>query len=226
MPSKRSQQAMWDSQRTPHCPWCGQEDTKFHRYFSCAATATVRAPFQFLMDELNTLDTLWPELPVLFVSPEEDFRTVFQFALHEHEPDPHLVSEIQQSADFSQPLHVYTDGSCQRPRLPSLRFAGYSERCWQAQRFKETGELPTTLHVILQELCPREENIHHAELRALVRAQELFRYAIIHTDSSAAISTFSEAVHCLAGALRKHPQPGLCNRICNIQSALSPQSGG
>ena len=82
---------------TPNCPWCGQEDTKFHRYFSCAAAATVRAPFQSLLDELNTLDTLWPELPVLFVSPGEDFRTVFQFALHEHEPDPHLLSEIQES---------------------------------------------------------------------------------------------------------------------------------
>ena len=29
----RSQQAIWDDQVTPDCPWCGQEDTKFHRYF-------------------------------------------------------------------------------------------------------------------------------------------------------------------------------------------------
>ena len=53
---------------------------------------------------------------------------------------------------------------CQHPSLPTLRSAGYSvvidscrsdeERIWQAQRYKETGLFPTSLHVILQELCP------------------------------------------------------------------------
>ena len=44
----RSQQAVWDDQVTPNCPWCGQEDTKYHRYFSCTATQPIRDKFSTL----------------------------------------------------------------------------------------------------------------------------------------------------------------------------------
>ena len=64
----RSQQAVWDDQIAPECPWCGQEDTKYHRYFSCAATQSVREPFSDLISTVLEVDTLLPDLPVVFES--------------------------------------------------------------------------------------------------------------------------------------------------------------
>lgn len=124
--------------------------------------------------------------------------------------------------DASAPLHVYTDGSCQHPTWPTLRFIDScrsdAERIWHAQKYKETGLWPTTLHVILQELCPREQNIHHAELRGLVRAHELFRHAIIHVDSSSAIATFKNAVRIRGKQLHRYVQPALRARIQRLDS--------
>eukprot|EP00438_Fugacium_kawagutii_P030278 Skav225208 [mRNA] locus=scaffold1041:124565:131785:- [translate_table: standard] len=37
-----SQQAKWDAQTSPECPYCGEHDTREHRIFSCAATLHVR----------------------------------------------------------------------------------------------------------------------------------------------------------------------------------------
>ena len=144
-----------------------------------------------------------PELPVIFESAEDEFRFTFQYAIQPRSPDPSQLVSLQECVSALSPLQVYTDGSCLHPTLPSMRYAGFSivvdscrgdaERCWHAQRFKETGVMPPTLHVIVQELCPQAQNIHHAQLRAVVRASELFCHAVIHVDSSSAIATFEAA---------------------------------
>ena len=163
----RVQQAIWDSQVTPECQWCGQPDTKHHRFFSCTATRTVREPFQELVTHLDSFDCLWPELPVLFEDTKGEFRLTFQYNLQEGQPPAELIQNLISCIDEQNPLHLYTDGSCQSPTMPTLRFAGYSvvidscrsdsERIWHAHRYKETGIWPTTLHVILQELCPQSQ---------------------------------------------------------------------
>ena len=225
----RSQQAIWDDQVTPDCPWCGQEDTKYHKFFVCAATQHIREPFQKLIQTLTDEDTLLPELPVIFESAEDEFRFTFQYAIQPRVSDPSLIEALQECVSELSPLHVYTDGSCLHPNLPSLRFAGFSvvvdschsdaERCWHAQRFKETGMTPPTLHVIIQELCPQAQTIHHAELRAVVRASELFRHAVIHVDSSSAISTFVAAPSVKGVHLHRHPHPELCLHIQQLVNA-------
>lgn len=176
----RSQQAIWDDQISPECPWCGQEDAKFHRFFICTQE-----------------DTLLPDLPVIFESHQDEFRFTFQFALQERQPDWNLLEHLRQWVQPDSPQHVYTDGCCLNPTLPTLRHAGFSvvldsrhsdaERCWHAQRYKETGCTPVTFHVVLQELCPQAQDIHHAELRALIRAQEFFAHVVIYVDSSSAV---------------------------------------
>ena len=222
----RVQQAIWDSQVTPECQWCGQPDTKHHRFFSCTATRTVREPFQELVSHLDSFDCLWPELPVLFEDTKDEFRLTFQYNLQEGQPPAELIQNLISCIDEQNPLHVYTDGSCQYPTMPTLRFAGYSvvidscrsdsERIWHAHRYKETGIWPTTLHVILQELCPQSQDIHHAELRSLIRAQELFRHAIIHVDSSSAIATFQSSLDTAGHQFHGHAQPTLGRRIQNL----------
>ena len=240
----RSQQAIWDEQVTPDCPWCGQVDTKFHRFFECAATQHVRSPFQALIQEITSDDTLLPELPVIFESVEDEFRFTFQYAIKPRSPEPSALAALQECVSPLSPLHVYTDGSCLHPTIPSLRYAGFSivvdschsdaERSWHAQRFKELGVPPPTLHVIVQELCPQAQNIHHAELRAVVRASEYFSNAVIHVDSSSAIATF-EAARTVHGVhLHRHPHPELCcqiqqlnhvetNRLVKIKAHTKPQ---
>ena len=163
----------------------------------------------------------------MFECHEEDFHRTFQFAIQERPPGEELLQQVCQCLSAECPLHVYTDGSCQNPTLPNLRHAGYSvaidtcrsdfDRCWQAQRFKETGLWPDTFSVVLQELCPNEQNIHHAELRAIVRAQECFQHAIIHSDSASAIATFRQAWTICGAQLHKHPQPALCHRIQQLR---------
>ena len=69
--------------------------------------------------------------------------------------------------------------------------------------------MPQTFPVAIQELCPNEQNMHHAELRAVARAQECFRRAIIHADSSSAIDTFRDAATVQGTQLHKPPQPAL-----------------
>ena len=226
----RVQQAIWDSQITPECQWCGQPDTKHHRFFSCTATSAVREPFHELLTQLDSVDCLWPELPVLFEDPKDEFRLTFQYNLQEGQPPAELIQNLISCIDEQNPLHVYTDGSCQHPTMPSLCFAGYSvvidscrsdsERIWQAQRFKETGIRPTTLHVVLQELCPQSQDIHHAELRSLIRAQELFRHAIIHVDSSSAIATFQTSLHTVGHEFHGHAQPALGRRIQQLPNVI------
>ena len=76
--------------------------------------------------------------------------------------------------------------------------------------------MPTTLHVVIQELCPHDQNIHHAELLDLVRALECFRHAVFHVDSASAIATFQEAFTLQTRQLHRHPQPALCRRIRNL----------
>ena len=227
----RVQQAIWDSQVTPECQWCGQPDTKHHRFFSCTATQTVREPFQELLSHLDSFDCLWPELPVLFEDTKDEFRLTFQYNLQEGQPPAELIRNLVSCIDEQHPLHVYTDGSCQYPNMPTLRFAGYSvvidscrsdsERIWQAHRFKETGIWPNTLHVILQELCPQGQDIHHAELRSLIRAQELFRHAIIHVDSSSAIATFQASLNTAGHQFHSHAHPLLGRRIQNLSNVAS-----
>ena len=222
----RSQQAIWDDQVTPECLWCGQEDTKHHRFFTCTATQRIREQFAPLIAEQLEVDTLLPDLPVIFECQKEDFHCTFQFALQEKQPETELLRQLNQCLSAENPLHVYTDGSCQNPTLPTLRHAGYSvvvdtcrsdeERCWQVHRYKETGLWPTTLCVVLAELCPNEQNIHHAELRAIVRAYECFQHAIIHSDSASAIATFQQARTLGRLQMHKHPQPALCCRIQRI----------
>ena len=229
----RSQQAIWDDQVTPDCPWCGQEDTKFHRFFECTATQDVRMPFQTLIQELTSEDTLLPDLPAMFESVDDEFRFTFQYAIQPRSPEPSEVAILQECVSPLDPLHVYTDGSCIHPTLPSMRYAGFSivvdscrsdtERCWHAQRYKELGAIPPSLHVIVQELCPQAQNIHHAELRAVVRASEYFCHAIIHVDSSSAIATFEAAWSVHGVHLHRHPHPELCLRIQQIAHADSNQ---
>ena len=227
----RSQQAIWDDQVTPDCPWCGQEDTKFHRFFECDATQHVRSPFQNLIQEITSDDTLLPELPVIFESVDDEFRFTFQYAIRPRSPEPSELATLQECVSLLSPLHVYTDGSCLHSTLPSMRYAGFSlvvdscrsdaERSWHAQRFKELGVTPPTLYVIVQELCPQAQSIHHAELRAVVRASEYFCHAVIHVDSSSAIATF-EAARTVHGVhLHRHPHPELCLRIQQLAHADS-----
>lgn len=118
----RVQQAIWDSNVTPECQWCGQADTKTHRFFTCTATQAAREPFSALLSHLELEDCLWPELPVLYETVEDEFRYTFQFSLQEHEPPQELVQQVLQCLDMTSPIHVYTDGSCQHPSLPTLRY--------------------------------------------------------------------------------------------------------
>ena len=157
----------------------------------------------------------------MFEESEDEFRFTFQYAIQPRPPAPNLLDDLQ--------AYVYTDGSCINPTLPTMRHAGFSvvvdscrsdsERCWHAQRYKETGEMPPTLHVVIQELCPQAQSIHHAELRAIVRPEECFCHAVIHVDSSSAMSTFVSAQQVHGVRLHKHPHPELCLQIQQLHNS-------
>ena len=69
---------------------------------------------------------------------------------------------------------------------------------------------------MIQELCPQEQQIHHAELLAIIQAQESFSHAISHSDSASAIATFHAAPMVQGKDLHRHPYPDLCQRIADL----------
>ena len=97
-------------------------------------------------------------------------------------------------------VHFYTDGSCQHPESFTTRFASFAAavdctlspeiRYHQADRFRATGTLPTSLQPLIFGRLPGDQRISRAELFAITYVCERFRNAMIHAGCAGAITAF------------------------------------
>ena len=103
---------------TSSCPWCGEEDSIFHRHWVCdhfQFSRNVMQPSTF-----RSLDTL-PECTQLhgWITEAPEAR-VFRQLLHGL---PDLTGDFLIAPPLANELHMFTDGSCLRPERANLRVA-------------------------------------------------------------------------------------------------------
>ena len=68
-----TQKQKWTTDSDGTCPFCMQIDSKSHRHYQCQATSSVWEQYPSLCQELEELDDIHVNLPVLFQPPELDY---------------------------------------------------------------------------------------------------------------------------------------------------------
>lgn len=190
----KHQQQQWDPSVTSICDWCGVgEDSRQHRVLECNAFQELRLQHAQILPILEEEKTEWCDLPVLSCHPEACFHA----ALHDAMPTPTIEQELrdrlQYNKDFDS-LQFYTDGSCRHSESPGTRYSSYSiivdlaednsERKQLAERFAGTRIFPPTLQRIAWGRLPGKQNIHRAELVAVLWLCEHFTSFTVFTDSA------------------------------------------
>ena len=193
-----TQQAKWDPQTDPHCKYCGQLDTKFHRVHQCTFTADLRQDIHDTIQWMETEGVEWHELPVIHT--HHDHAWLQTYHTHQLTPDvPEAMYNALQQIDLQGAvLNFYTDGSCQHPASINCRYSSFSviidvstnddERIAAARHFANGGPMPPCLHTLCVGRTPGEQRIHRAELFAIVWICERFHNVAIHTDSTVALA--------------------------------------
>ena len=186
-----TQQMSWDNQIDGLCKYCGQEDTRFHRVFTCSATADVRLDYQELLHQLEDNQSVWHELPVLFQQPNSECIDTIHFR---QPPVECTAATLARLNSLPYRLHIYTDGSCHHPTSYNTRFASYAvildlcpdddSRIFEANRWKSTKMMPHTLQPLILSRLQGTQMIHRAELFAVVQVCEGLCCILIHTDSN------------------------------------------
>ena len=196
----RVQQAAWDSDVDGTCKFCPDQDDKFHRWFGCPATAEARDSFQSEVDYAVENLPCFAELPCVLQDPFQ----MFYMTLHSQMPEPVLphgvLGQLGELLGRGFPPTFYTDGSCVNPASIFSRHAAFAivfdsaltngERRFQAQKYIDTGSLPTTLHTLTMARLPGTQTIQRAELYAIVVLCEHFQECCIYTDSMLAVIAF------------------------------------
>lgn len=194
----RAQQATWDSQIDPHCPHCGELDTREHRALSCMALHDLREKYAEAFQWIEESGSAMGQLPVVFCHPYRECHLTVQWYNAEPDIEQEMHSRIQAIDHTGRSLVFFTDGSCYHPTLPEFRYAAFSvvmdcaesdeERCQHALRYHQTGLLPTSLRTLAAGRLPGLQDIHRAELFAIVTVMERYCNTTIHTDSAATLS--------------------------------------
>ena len=117
------QQTAWDPNVDGKCKHCGQEDSKFHRIYTCDALAEARHDHQTLPDDLLEPDSVWHELPVLFSQPSEECICTLHAT---HRPASCSDGTLSRINGLDHRVQCYTDGSCLFPSSATTRFASYA----------------------------------------------------------------------------------------------------
>ena len=182
----------------PHCPHCGELDTRQHRVLTCHALHDLREKYAETFHWMEETGSAMSDLPVAFCHQSRECHFTVQWHQVEPEIDMELHGRIQQLDQQEQQVILYTDGSCLHPTLPEFRYAAYAvvldcaasdeQRCQQAMRFQQTGEMPTCLHTLTTGRLPGLQDIHRAELYAIVVVLERYCNTCIYSDSATTLS--------------------------------------
>ena len=192
-----AQKAKWDPTCPLTCPHCTSEDSREHRLHSCPAFSDIRQPFEEVLNFYTEQGMQIHELAVIFLSPWDTMKRTLQF----QQPKPVWLDTVTDAflLRVTQGLvqHYYTDGSCQFPTLIDSRFASYSivadlcendaSRQHAVNTAPASGDRPT-LQTLAAARCQGEQNIHRAELQAIVELCHVLPPGTVHTDSQVALT--------------------------------------
>ena len=134
-----------------------------------------------------------------------------------------MYTQLQFLDQQEHQLVFYTDGSCQHPRFPTVRYAGFSivldlaatdaERLAQLHNL-DNGLPIATLAPVVAARTPGAQGIYRAELFAITYICERFQHASIYTDSQSALHTLAKIQSCTSLAvLEGLPEFDLVQRL-------------
>eukprot|EP00438_Fugacium_kawagutii_P019463 Skav230466 [mRNA] locus=scaffold186:317909:336027:+ [translate_table: standard] len=219
----RKQQSYWDPSVTPDCLHCAGEDTRTHRIFECDATADVRVDHQGILQLLRDQESDLHELPVIHVQPSQDFFHVLCHQFVEPPLLPAVTDALNQLQQEGRTLTFYTDGSCQFPEWIGASHATFAviwdttstpeERIAFAQQYDSGHDCPGFSTLITARLQGFQD-IHRAEIAALLYLWERFTHTEVVTDSQVAHSLANKcALLRVPLELAAHMAPDLATRL-------------
>ena len=193
------QKRKWASDTTGSCVHCGQPDTRFHRLYTCPATADLRAPYAPVLKALQEEGSLIHELPACVADPGAELITL----VHARHPEaailPSARQQLLQLQEEGVRLTFYTDGSLQYPTDTAARFAAYAivfdlcrddeHRVQVVDQWRQSGIQPITFTTLAVANTTGDQRIYRSELYALVVICEHFDAATIWTDCQSALQT-------------------------------------
>eukprot|EP00438_Fugacium_kawagutii_P033243 Skav228427 [mRNA] locus=scaffold1325:335853:337982:- [translate_table: standard] len=221
-----AQQASWDLQISGECSYCSCLDTREHRIYECAATEEVRRPFANLLHTLRDEGLQYHELPVIASSHDvEFFQTVCDF-IALPPLDETLQTRLARLITWGHTPRFYTDGSCQYPNVNDASHAAYAvvldltqtseERAAIAANW-QPGTRVSTLQTILLARLTGRQNIHRAEISAMIYICELVSAADIFSDSQVAVDLGNQCNLLLDSAsLHTHAEPDLAIQLWQV----------
>ena len=194
----RAQQAAWDDQINPCCPHCGELDTREHRALTCTALHDLRSQFEETFSWIHNTGSAIGDLPVVFCHEARECLMTVQWHQVDPEISPNLHSQLQVRDQGGQTITLFTDGSCFHPNLPEFRYAAFAvvldcaesdeERAHQALQYQRNGTMPPSLKTLTAARLPGLQDIHRAELYAIVTIIERYCNTEVYTDSSTTLS--------------------------------------
>ena len=187
----------WGGAESPDCPWCGQPETRYHRFVACPAFEQLRCRHPVALEALTHVHPHWCYAPFATL-PEEDDILSLVFATR---PMPSMppAPAGPASPQRQQPLVFFTDGTCANPAYPAARHAAWAvvqdTACTEEARaasllfWEDQRALPPCFQVFDQGMVAGKQTIPRAELTAALQAvrrgfQENRRPTHIITDSS------------------------------------------
>ena len=201
--SSAAARAKWDPDEAAECPFCGANQTKYHKLFACPALQHVLAPVRDLVMYALERWPHWVHGPFAVEPPDlEVNRLIFHSRQLLQPPPLPACHETPGSRGF---LRIFTDGSCCYPTMDLASRAGFAvvvdcstsdfEIPGYMQRWRENGELPPCFHVHTMGLVPGEQSIHRAELCAVIQACRLAKWhgcaAEVWTDSQVTVEEWN-----------------------------------
>lgn len=213
------QQAVWDKSVTANCKFCQQPDTREHRIHTCDATADLRANHTTTLAEAKPVAL--HELPCIHRHPQVDALQMCWDLIEVPDLDEQFHAHLQ-FVSQSRPLVFYTDGSCHNGSCPAGRHAALAVACDFAtddtQRVNMVAQTPVeyampSLRTLVVSRLPGEQNIHRAEIWALLYICEQFDNVDAYVDSQVALHLAIECLHCSEHAASLLGEPDLAIRL-------------
>ena len=196
-----AEKATWSRIVGPECDFCGEQDTKYHRLFTCRAFADVRHDHAEILSQVACHFPWWSHL--LAASEPED--AAFLRLVCSSRSLPPLVAPPLASPN----LYIFTDGSAHNGTCAEARVAYWS--VVHCHSLTDIADLPdwdmlpvrdkvSGFRIVAQGCAPRSQTVPRAEVAAVVwaanwAAQLPHAHAIIFTDSQYAIDQWHKAAN-------------------------------
>ena len=200
-----AQQSKWNESEGL-CQHCQSPDSRFHRVYECPVLQDLRPDYANTLAWFLDQGTLAHEMPIVHQHEDEEWIRTWQYSLETPDISADVFRQIRTADQEGHTLTFYTDGSCQHSNNPTTRHAGFAcvfdmtldtqQQLQAVDFFRATGQMPKTLQTLIATPLQGEQDIHRAELAAVVFLCERFDNTHIYCDSQI---TLHLTTRCSAG---------------------------